>query len=75
MKTEIKVGASAIGTLLASIVLAVLNTVLADSTILGNLSPFLQTLLIVVIPPVITFLSGYAKKSETSTVSNGFTKD
>jgi hypothetical protein len=69
---EIKVWAASLGTLLASIVLAVLNAVLADNTILGNMPPVLQTLILVIIPPVIAFLSGYAKRSGTSNVSDKY---
>jgi hypothetical protein len=72
MKAEVKVWASAMGTLFIGVLLAVLNAVLADSTILGSLPSALQTLILVVIPPIISFLSGYYKRSNTSTTSDGY---
>lgn len=57
---EAKVILSTVGSLAASVVVAILNAVLADSTLLGGVSPEWQALIIAAIPPVIVFLSGYA---------------
>lgn len=73
MKTpEVKVQAAALGTLLASVVLALLNAVAADNSVLSGLPAWLQFVIITTIPPVITYLSGYTKRSTTSNVSDGF---
>ena len=60
---EIKVVVSALVTLLASVALAVLNAVMADSTILGGLHPTAQFIALAAIPPVATALAGYLKTS------------
>ncbi len=56
---EAKVIASTIGSFLVSAAIAWLNVVEQDSHLLGAMPVWLQTLLIAVIPAVITFLSGY----------------
>ena len=73
-RTEAKVSGSTAGTLAASIALALLNATAADSSILGGLPPVLQFIILTVIPPLVTFLSGYATPSHTSTVSTGYTQ-
>lgn len=60
---EAKVTAASLVTLLASIAIALLNALQADSTILGSLPPAAQFVLIAVIPPLLTFAGGYAKTS------------
>jgi hypothetical protein len=73
MKTvETKVKSATFGTLVPSLLLAWLNAVAADNTVLSGLPPWLQFIIITALPPVITFLSGYATKSRTSVVSDGF---
>lgn len=60
---EAKVASSTLVTLAASIGIAVLNGVLGDSTLLGGLPPVVQALILVLIPPLVTFLAGYATPS------------
>ena len=60
---EAKVASSTLVTLAASIGVAILNGVLADSTLLGGLPPVVQALVLGVIPPLVTFLAGYATPS------------
>jgi hypothetical protein len=67
---ETKVNGSTIGTVLPSVGLALLNALAADSSMLGGLHPFLQFVVIAIIPPLITFLSGYVTPSRTSNVSD-----
>lgn len=57
---ETKVSAAALVALLASIGVAVLNAVLADSTLLGGLPPVVQMLILAGVPPIVVFLGGYA---------------
>ncbi len=59
---ETKVIASTIGALLVSTVIAWLNTLEGDPHLLGPLPVWAQTLLLIVIPAVVTFLSGYQAK-------------
>lgn len=56
---EWKVVIAALVTLLASVAFAVLNAVLADSSILGGLPGWLQFLILAAAPPVLAFLAGY----------------
>ncbi len=60
---EVKVVAATLVALLASIAVAVLNGVVADSTLLGGLPPIWQTLILLVVPPLLTFLGGYSTPS------------
>ena len=69
---EAKVTGSTITTLIAGIVLAILNGVAADSSMLGGLPPWLQFVILVSLPPVIAFLGGYVTPSRTSAVSDSF---
>lgn len=57
---ETKVTSATTFALLASVVMAMLNIFVADSSLLGPLPPVVQALIIAVIPPVMTFLAGYA---------------
>lgn len=57
-----KVTASTAVTLLASLALAILNGVAADSSILGGLPSQLQFILLLVIPPLATFAAGWATR-------------
>jgi hypothetical protein len=61
-KVEAKVIASTATTAAASIGVAVLNDVETDHALLGTTPAWLQALLIVVIPPVATFLAGWNAK-------------
>jgi hypothetical protein len=57
---ETKVTAATALALLASIIVAILNAVVADNSLLGGMPPVLQALLLAAVPPLITFLGGYA---------------
>lgn len=60
---ERKVTVSALVALLASVAVAVLNGVQADSSLLAPLPPWAQTLALLVIPALVTFLAGWATPS------------
>ena len=68
---EIKVTSATVGSLVASMCLAILNGVVADNSVLGATPAWLQWLIIIIAPTLITFLSGYLLPSSTSTVSDG----
>jgi hypothetical protein len=59
---EAKVAASTAASAAAGIGVAVLNDVEADHSLLGSTPAWLQALIIIVVPPVATFLSGYQAK-------------
>lgn len=44
---------------LIGVLIAVLNAVSANSDLLGSLPPMVQGLILVLIPPVVTWLAGY----------------
>jgi hypothetical protein len=56
---EAKVAAATATTAAAGITVAVLNDVEADHALLGGTPAWLQALLLVTIPPMATFISGY----------------
>ncbi len=56
---EAKVIAATIGSFVISAVIAWLNAAEQDPHLLGALPTWVQTLLIAVIPAVVTFLAGY----------------
>jgi hypothetical protein len=56
---EAKVKAAALGTLAASIIVALLNAVVGDSKLLGSLPAWLQFVLVTIAPTVLTFVAGY----------------
>lgn len=56
---EAKVKAATTGTLLVSLVLAVLNAVAADESLLDPLPAWLQAIAIAIVPPGVTFFSGW----------------
>lgn len=59
---EAKVIASTAASGAAGIGVAVLNDVEADHSLLGGTPAWLQALILVVVPPVVTFISGYRAK-------------
>jgi hypothetical protein len=69
---ETKVKASTYGALAASFGIALLNALAGDSELLGGLPPWLQFVLLLVIPSAVTWLAGFATPSKTSTVSEGY---
>lgn len=69
---EAKVVASTAASAAAGIGVAVLNDVEADHSLLGSTPAWMQALILVVVPPVATFISGYQAKHtarETDTTS------
>jgi hypothetical protein len=56
---EAKVKAAALGTLAASLALALLNAVVGDSQLLGSLPPWLQFVLVTCAPTLVTFLTAW----------------
>jgi hypothetical protein len=56
---EAKVKAASSVTFLISLVVAVLNAVAADSSLLGPLPVWLQAIVIALVPTALTFLAGY----------------
>lgn len=69
---EVKVIASTAGAWLAGVAIALLNGVVADSSLLGGLPPWLQFIILMAATPTIAFLTGYAKSSQTSSVSDSY---
>jgi hypothetical protein len=61
---ETKVKASTGAALLVGLAVAFLNWAQGDSQLMGSLPPWLQALAVLVVPPVVTFLSGW-KASHT----------
>lgn len=74
MATEIKVSAASVGSLVASLGIALLNGVVADSSMLGSWPAWLQFVVLMCAPTLITFLLGYVTPSATSTVSDAYTR-
>jgi len=56
---EAKVKASTTATFLAGLVIAVLNAVVADNSLLGPLPVWLQAPLLTLVPTALTWLAGY----------------
>jgi hypothetical protein len=56
---EAKVSAAAAGSLLAAAAVAVLNAVQDNGRLLGGLPTWVQTALLVLVPPLLTWLAGY----------------
>lgn len=56
---EQKVKSATAATFLVSLLIAVLNSVVADDSLLGPLPSWLQPVIIAVAPAAVTFLSGW----------------
>lgn len=56
---EAKVKSATAATFLVSLLIAVLNEVVADNALLGPLPSWLQPVIIAVAPAAVTFLSGW----------------
>lgn len=69
---EVKVVAGSLVTLVASAALAIVVAVQENPAVIDGLPPWLQFILITVLPPVAAFLGGFLKPSATSTTSDGF---
>jgi len=67
---EVKVTAASIGALGAGIGIALLNGLVGNSQLLGGLPPWAQFVVVTVAPPIVAFLAGYNKASQTSSVSD-----
>ncbi|MER7874820.1 holin [Streptomyces solisilvae] len=65
---EAKVKAATTATLLVSLVLAVLNDLRDDASLLAPLPGWLQAIVIALVPPAITFFSGWQAR-HTSRIS------
>ena len=59
-RIESKVTVATIASLFAGVALAVLTAVQSDPTVISGLPPTAQFLIIAALPPVLTFLGGYA---------------
>lgn len=62
-RVERKVVVASAVALALSGVIAVLNGLVADSALLGVLPPFWQSVVITIVPPLVTFLAGYQTRS------------
>lgn len=71
-QVEIKVTAATVGSFVVSCIVAILNSVSDDSDVISGLPGWLQFLILLFLPPVLTFLSGYQMPSYTSKVSREF---
>ena len=60
---EAKVWAATLATTAASVAVAVLNAVQDNPALLGVFPVWAQSLILVIVPPLLTFLAGYAKRS------------
>jgi hypothetical protein len=56
---ETKVKAATSAAFLVGLVIALLNWGVGDSSLMGSLPAWAQTLITLVVPPVVTFLSGW----------------
>ncbi|MFB6717624.1 MULTISPECIES: holin [unclassified Streptomyces] len=56
---EVKVKAASAASFVAGIAIAVLNAVVADSSLLGPLPSWLQAPLLALVPAALTWLAGY----------------
>ena len=67
--TEAKVKAASTASFLAGLAIAVLNAVVADSSLLGPLPVWLQAPVLALVPAGLTWLAGYqARHTPRSTV-------
>jgi hypothetical protein len=67
---ERKVTAATAASLVVGIVVAVLNAAVADASLLGPLPQWLQSLILAVAPPLLTFLGGWqARHTPRETVT------
>lgn len=60
---EAKVIASTLVAVVAGVVVAILNGVLANNSLLGGLPPVAQAVILLAVPPVLNFAAGYATPS------------
>lgn len=60
---EVKVVVATLMSLFASVMVAVLTTVADSPVILSGWPPWLQLIVLAAVPPILTFLGGWAKAS------------
>ncbi|WP_017602352.1 hypothetical protein [Nocardiopsis lucentensis] len=70
-KIETKVTVATFLSLAAGVALAVLTAVQSDPTVIGGLPEPAQFVIIAALPPVLTFLGGYAAPHTARPPSNG----
>jgi len=70
--TEAKVWGSVLASTGISALIGIFTAVQTDPHLLGNLPAPVQGLILLVVPPAVTWLGGYLKRSRTSTVSDGY---
>lgn len=68
---EAKVTAATIAAVAVGVVITVLNAAVADDQLLGALPPWLQGILTVVVPPLVTFLAGWKARHTPRTGPQG----
>lgn len=56
---EKKVSAATLGSLAAAVAITLLNATIGDTELLGSAPAWLQHLATLIVPPLVTFLSGY----------------
>jgi hypothetical protein len=72
-KTEVKVQSATWSSFGLGLVVAALNAFQADANdLLGGVPPVLQSIIIAIVPPVVTWLGGFLMPSKTSRVSEAF---
>lgn len=71
-KTETKVKASTYGSIVAGAAIAILNAAAGDSALLGSVPPWVQAVLLALVPGALAWLGGFVTPSKTSTVSTGY---
>lgn len=59
-KIETKVSVASLVALIASVLIELLNAFVANHSLFGDMNPVLQGILLVVIPPLVVFLGGWA---------------
>ena len=67
---ETKVKAATSAALLVGLAIALLNWAVGNSQLLGTLPPWIQALVSLVVPPIVTFLSGW-QASHSPRLDNG----
>lgn len=58
--TELKVIAATAASAAVGVVIALLDVIVADPGLLGPVHPALEFVIVAAVPPLVTFLSGYA---------------
>lgn len=69
---EVKVVAASAGALVVGVALALVIGLQENPAVIAGLPPWLQFVIITILPPVASWLGGFAKSSPTSAASQGF---